>query len=193
MALGWPDAEALGAHLTAMGWADLPAPELLEGVLAAEIASWELETGWQPFLAEATTSSETAELKGCDALRLRSGFATVTGVTVNGTPVELGTDVQLERFGEGGPVSWLRFRFGVFGPVVTTGRKGFALEIPADAYQALLDRVTVRLAAGRRTASGEPVEIRQGALSLRFGEATSAQELSARADATVRRYRRGVV
>lgn len=161
----YPDDPIVEQFVIGQGVA-VPSGFTFTGYAAAAVAEWENETGWAPFLADASSSVRTydppgggppnrgfgALYGGGRRLTLCGGIVSITSLVVAGVPKILGTDFRLLPLNANArkrPYDAIELfvpSYGPAGSVVVTARWGFADEIADDAYQAIL-RKAARLAA----------------------------------------------
>jgi len=181
----WPTATDANAFLSTLG-ASAPGVDWAT-VIAAEVMGFEAETGYTPFLAGGT-ASRPYRAEGKTWLDLDGGWMSVSSLTLEGSAL---SDFSLEPGVAGRPGTWIRFGYRVEGAIVVTGVPGFALEIPEDAWQAVLDRAAARAIESSLGGPGQVTSLRQGALAIERASPSAAIEfLRARADRVVQRYRR---
>ena len=154
------DVEAL---VTGSG-VSVPSNFIFTGYASAAIAEFEKLTGYEPFFADGTDRTRKFDPPGATpnarafamqrggerVLALQSGIVSVTSLTVSGKTCVLGTDYRLRPANadaKGRPWTWIEFMVPQWGQpddVLVTGKWGYSLQVPDDAWQAI-----VRLAACR--------------------------------------------
>lgn len=155
MPAAWPTTSDVSTFLA--GVLDLTATTGLNtsGRILAAVDWFEKYTGWIPFQAAGTDSTETYDPPGpsgstyynqrggATILRLDQGYTAITSITVNGTAYVAGTDWFFK--GRKVPYTIIEFAYPVIGParsVSIVGKPGYCpnASIPDGAWQAVLAR-----------------------------------------------------
>jgi hypothetical protein len=186
--------------------------KLIDLVTAASagVSEFERRTGYKPFLASSTPETRTYQGDRVNTfpdghyLDLGTGLISASSVLVNDNPQTVTTHYALEPAGanhNGKPYTDLRFLYGGYGYYQTisiTGIFGYGLEIPDDAWLAMLELGALHAmrVSGSKLSKGA-VEVRQGEVTRKYGEkgAFSAEksEFEAHTKEVVGGYRRRVV
>lgn len=133
--------------------------QIQAGIAAAAAADeWEKLTGWLPFLADESASDRTFdETDTTGYLDFEGGAVTVNTVTVNGSALVLNTGYFLEpRNPRGRPYTGIQVgsRWGYHSPygprnsIVVNARWGYSTTVPADVWQAILQRASINTLRG---------------------------------------------
>ncbi len=200
----YPTEEELGTFLVAAGLASTaPDTGVLGPYIQQAVDQFERSTGWVPFLEEASAHDYYFDAPEWGAsLDLLSGFTTITAVVTgyspesSGNTLTLNEDYYLVAYNaalDGSPFTKIDFRStppSGMRSIVVTGKKGFASSIPADVYQAVLQR-----AAGNAAAflypSALASKIKQGPVEIDFGGAGGrAESFGSSFQSAVSRYTR---
>jgi hypothetical protein len=157
MPAAYPTATDLQTLLVTTGILDSPATAPLDtldraGAIAAAVAEWERQTGYQPFLAAGVDSSRYYDGPESERLLLDGGLAAnPTYVKVGGSTYTLNSEYWVKpdnALVKGQPIGWIEFA-GVLGPtrrlIEIAGRWGYATTVPDDAWQAILAGAAVLL------------------------------------------------
>jgi len=195
----YPQAADLESYLRALGiLTDVQMAALLsflslEEATAAARSEWESETGWRPFLADASPVTRYYDPQGPNfrphtvgggyRLDLEAGLIALTSVIVDvdaespGTTLVSGEDFWLDPYNAavmGLPYTAVLFvvrRWGARRSIAVTGRFGFAETLPDDVWQCVLQKsAAVTFAALRERASAGLVEWKEADVSERYGE-----------------------
>lgn len=164
-----------------------PGSDTRAKALAWAIARWQRRTKWQPFLSDGqqhTYNYDPAAPRqlgrtmlvwkgGAQLLELRQGLISLTSLTIDTTAYTVGTDFWLRPDGapeRGRPYEYIEFGMPVYGQdegIAITGVWGFALQVPDDAFEDILDGaiqkvmplIAMRESKGRaKRQQGETVE-----------------------------------
>lgn len=149
--------------------------------LADAIARWESLTGYKPFLGDTSSASWYFDSPGSFMLDLKGGFWAVTSVAVGinysddtGTALVLNQDYELlplNAANEGRGWDQIRLLHSI--PVGTraikiVGKRGYAEEIPDDAFNAILMGAASSTLLEAMQGSAPMSEIDQGPVRYRF-------------------------
>lgn len=149
--MSWPTSDDVLAAATAAGFtlASVDAAAQLD----AAVAEWERLTGWQPFLGATADDEPVLATRAFDppewgtVLPLRTGLLSIESVTVGVSPESSGTELAATGYEGlpvlGSPFTEIRFRSawgGGPGSVRIEGWWGYCSAVPADAYDAVLNR-----------------------------------------------------
>lgn len=205
--MAWPDAAAFAAYLESIG---IEPGAGAEGSLEAMVARFEEETGWYPFFA-AGSSSRT--FRGGEFTRLWiDGCLSVSSVAVDGSDaIETDAYAAVTRLigsRSGGTVYALDrldgYGWGSFGSqvAVTATWGAFADGDPTAelAVAGVLAGAAADFLAAGSGSSGEVSEVKQGPVTIKYGQSSSAvatglapgrhAALAGRYESAVRAYRR---
>jgi hypothetical protein len=179
----------------------IPAGFTAADIIAGAVEEFERLTGWEPFLA--ATDPVTRQYDPTFGFTLRTHpFYTVTGVTVSGVAKTAGTEYYTlphNAAADGVPITSIRFERALQGKpaeVSVTGRQGYGVSIPLDAWNAVLKRAVAQcleLAAGP---SGSVAEIEQGLVKVKYGQEAgrgTIDRFTNEFKQVVRRYKRADV
>lgn len=199
----WPVAADLTNRLTALG-TSLPAGLTAAEVIDRAVEEWERRTKWMPFLAETSDSTTYFDYYG-GTLDLKGGYVAFTSVTVN---IDTGYAGEVlaandayhalpsHADGVGRPYTELLFQDPpqrLARSVKVVGKRGFAVTIPFDAWEAVLDwavRYVLTFAAGTQ---GQVVEFQQDTVKKKFASTSgdgTADRLKDNFECAVGRYKR---
>jgi len=196
----WPTGAQLTAAVAALG-ASIPAGYTAADVVAATVQEWEGLTGWEPFLADAGTSTRQFDPTYAYTLSL-PGFFTITAISVNGTTMTEGTDYWALPYNNSSsmkPITGLRFLRPLTGlprTISVTGRLGYDDDIHEDAWLAVLNRAVARCLEVAAGASGSISELEQGLVKIKYGQEagrSTIDRLNSEFKTTAMRYRRAEI
>lgn len=174
----WPTSEELGALFAARGVS-------LSGLspqacIDAAISAFERDTGYRPFKAETADSTRYFSVQDVGhrgLLDLRAGYVSVTSVTVGVSATEVGSaltvnvDYWAEPVSGDGPINFIRFLSEPAGyprSIVVAGKRGYAASIPAEAWQAVLNRAAIESLS--QVEAGAVDSTVQGPVTINYGD-----------------------
>ena len=196
----WPTGTELTNAVTALG-ASIPAGYTAADIIAGAIQEWEGLTGWEPFLADAGTSTRQFDPTYAYTLSL-PGFFTITSVVVEGVTMTEGTDYWALPYNNSSlmkPITGLRFLRPLTGlprTISVTGRLGYDDDIHEDAWLAVLNKAVARCLEIAAGASGSISELEQGLVKVKYGQEAGRSTIDRFKDEftkTAMRYRRAEV
>ncbi len=150
----WPLASDVEALITGAGFwpadtaARTAAAAEIDIALVAAVAEFGTITGWQPFLAAgADTTRHFALPDTIGLLRLDAGLVTLTELALDGVDCAVDHDFWLRRSHAAVPYPYDQVQFAAWvgtthgllppEPVAITGRWGYAVTLPEDAWNAV--------------------------------------------------------
>lgn len=172
------------------------APSGVASYVEGAIAEWERCTGYKPFLGESSDSSDY--FNGpypSKHLDLCGGYVSITSLAIGITATDDTGTVQTANqdwFPEhqGEAITGIEFTGLVSGlrSIKIVGKKGYSATLPADAYQAILQKAAAD-AFPYLTQGGDAKRIKQGPVEYEFNESQIGLWQKG-FDMAVRRYRR---
>jgi hypothetical protein len=189
----------------------VPSSQRLESLAKAAARHFEKETGWIPFLASPTPSTRQFDPPGIEnaymasvrggsrVLELDGGLISVVSITVAGTTYVPGTDCWLKPANSEAK-SFIEFGKPIFGlpqSISITGVWGFSVQVPDDAWLAIL-RLAAISAMDDYVASqtGGMEEWAEGDAREKYGESpmqSTINDFREHAASVIRSYRRVTV
>lgn len=173
------------------GVTSIPAGLDLSIEIASAIEEWERLTGCRPFEMEDTDSTRFFDPSQSRILFFRPGpYVSVTSITVGVVPsssgqvLTLNTDYFLQPYNapeNGRPFTSCRFSFDLYGSersIKVIGRRGWAEQIPARAYQAVLKKVAAEALSASRGHTGQIDRIKQGPVEIEYSAHEGADTVS---------------
>lgn len=193
MSTSWITSTELESYLDGLGVSTIPGGITLADEIQAAADEWEAATGYLPFIVEGSDS--TIRLSpGCSSLLdLRTGYVSITSVSVGagpsdtGTAITLGTEYWLRPQGaasDSKPYNFIQFAYyggGEENSIIVVGKRGYAATIPAMAWNAVRDRAAASVVRASLGYAGSvqkekkgPVEITYGTTANGFVETTAS-------------------
>jgi hypothetical protein len=200
----WPTSADVLAYLDTLGVSQIPQGINLDDEVAAAVLALEAYADISPFLAGEPASYDFNAPR-TSRLDLGSPFATITSVCVGKSATSDGSALadQVDYWPKpfGGPYTSIEFRdiqYGEPESVCVTGRRGYSITVPLDAWNAVRDMAAAgvyRLASmGGTVALGPASRVKQGGVDIEFSGSRSAmstdERLRAAAEEVFKRYRR---
>lgn len=199
-----PNSEDLSAYLTAAG---LTPGNINLGIpLSATVLEWQRRTGFAPFLA-GPEETRTFPLLCGNVLELSTGLVSLASLSIDEQLYLPAFDFRLVEWRRGmgaadglSPYTRIEFPRGFSGQrsatpdrLSLTGRFGFALTVPDDAWQAIVEGAARRVATSLASVSTllGATQTKIGDVELKFHEARPAGNFIA--PAAIAAYRRTFV
>ncbi len=178
----------------------LPIPSTLETLVAAVVSDFEDRTAYRPFLASDTATDRTFDPPyrvGGYILDLEGGFVTVDSIKINDQTLSATYYDLLPLNSEDGR-GWDQVRFKChpgFCPasIVVTGKRGLFVEVPDDAYMAILEEAMARAIPAAQQGTGVQKRVKQGGFEVEYDESSHLTKIDlfhGNFEATVASYRR---
>lgn len=153
------------------------------------VAEFERRTGYTPFLAEDTDSTQrfSAGIESGDCVNLPSGYASITSIRCyvtadsQGTLLVEGTDYEL--FPKNAPYEVIKFTgrrcFG-FNDLQVIGKKGYSATVPDDVFMAIIQKVSApAYNYADQSQGGVADKVKQGPVEITFAKSMRGDGLAA--------------
>ncbi len=180
--MAWPTASDLVAYAAAQGLEIETADA--EALIVQAVADFEAHTGHSPFYASGVATARSVATERSVLLDLQCGAQSVVSVSVGGTLLDPSTYRLVWRGVQGQPRSWVRaiergMDWGPWsdgGPSVVSvtadwGAVPSGSSLAVGINRAVMDRALSIAESGAVT--GELTEVRQGPVTLKYGEGGS--------------------
>jgi hypothetical protein len=179
----YPTSAEVSARLTAEG---INVPANVGYITEAAISRFESLTGYIPFLGDAAPTSWTYDPPlNTPFMSLDGGFWDVDSIVVDGTTFTLNDDyilLPLNAAGRGRGWDAVEFRKHPGTErisVVVTGKRGYAEELPYDAYEAIMSlAIAMSVAPSLQGTFGAFSRIKQGSVEVEGGNAEESSKAS---------------
>lgn len=185
MAASWPAGDDLRALILSLGLAGAGGPAVIDALalgakVAAGVAEFGARTRWQPFLADAASSTRIYDWPAAGVLNLDGGLVSLDSVSSGGLALTAGMQYVPKPDNapaRGRPFTSVVLRAGLSVPLGTayalgyrrtvevTGRWGFAAALPPDVFSAVLSY------AAAQCVPELALSISRGRAELREGDA----------------------
>lgn len=177
----WPDNTALTNRLTGLGVTTVPTGVTLADKILQAVEKLEDLSGQSPFLVEATNQTYNFDPSRRLLLDLKVSWVSIETVVVDGTTLTVNEDYWLQPYG--GPYTFIEFNAALVSngdpqTCVVTGKRGYAAQIPEEAYQAVLDwaagEVYETAAMAGTVSAGTPTEVKMETVTVKYGSSSSS-------------------
>lgn len=156
-----------------------PLPDSYELFVGAAITAFEMDSGWQPFLANDGGSggneTRTFDLESC-RLYLPAGLISLEGLSMRGTELVENENFWLEDHRAAPPYTWIEFAAVRPGRriVEITGVWGYTTTLPDDVRLAILSFAAANLATSLSGPGGELTKVKQDDVQYDFAAASGS-------------------
>lgn len=201
----WPTTTEVTNRLTGWGVTSIPTGVTLQDEIDAAVEEFERLTRFDPFLANAGTSTRVFDPPGEHGdpyvFLFPGGAISVTTLKVGktagyaGTALTSGTHFFLERDAENEPYTRVRFAEPQYGPpqsLEIVYREGYAVNLPLDAWVAVLNRAASRVYSMAQASTGGIVRrLKQDSVEVEYAAAGGvAAETDGEFERVALRYQR---
>lgn len=146
-----------------------------QAAITAAVRRWEMDTGWQPFLAN--SADETRTLDGPEGRIIfpNFGIVSLTSLTIDGNAFAVNDRYWLQnQIPNGGPYTTIEvdsYLTGVRRAIVMVGKFGYTLTLPAEVKSAILSYAAWMLYPQITGLDGDVKREKQGPVEFEYQQA----------------------